>query len=375
MTTCSDPASHSQPSRLAVLYSHPGSYTRACLSELKLAYDWEILAIHYLKSTEAPFAEEPLQGIAECVARSKFSRPQEIVDRICSFGADIVLMSGWMDKGYLAAARLLKRQGIPVVAGSDTQFTGSLRQWLAARAAPWYLHPAIDVLWVTGERQRQLAWRLGYRGDRCWTGMYGCDHERFAAAGAYAGEREPCFLYVGRYVEAKGLDILLEAYAGYRKKTSRPWKLLCAGAGPLKGLLHGQPGVEDLGFVQPEELPPLMARCGAFVLPSRKEPWGVVVQEAAAAGLPVICSDAVGAAVHLVQDHHNGFTFANGAAAELAERLAKISAMSAERRAAMAEAGRELARQYTPGRWARTLVEGYAGIKAAARTQQLSIEP
>ena len=44
-----------------------------------------------------------------------------------------------------------------------------------------------------------------------------------------------------------------------------------------------------------------MAECGAFVLPSRKEPWGVVVQEAAAARMPVICSDSVGAGDHLVR--------------------------------------------------------------------------
>jgi glycosyltransferase involved in cell wall biosynthesis len=351
------------PMRLALLYSHPGSYTRACVRALKEDYGWEILAIHYRRSAEAPFAEEPLQGVAECVDRAEFSNGAAIAGRVQSFGADVVQMVGWMDKGYLAAARILKRQGTMVVAGSDTQYTGSLRQWVAACIARWYLHPAIDVLWVTGERQRQLAWKLGYRGKRCWSGMYCCDHARFAEAAEMAGERNPAFLYVGRYVEAKGLDVLLEAYGRYRKTVQNPWNLVCAGAGPLKGLLQGQPGVEDLGFVQPDALPALMARHSAFVLPSRKEPWGVVVQEAAAAGLPLVCSDAVGAAVHLLQDHCNGFSFASEAVAELARRLEQISTLPQEQRAEMAHASREMARQFTPERWARTLVEGLATLR------------
>jgi glycosyltransferase involved in cell wall biosynthesis len=362
-----------EPGKLALLYSHPGSYTRACLQALRDLYGWEILAIHYRRSAEAPFAEEPLQGMAECVDRADFADGPAIAGRVRSFGADVVQMVGWMDKGYLSAARILKRQGIPVVAGSDTQYTGSLRQWVAARIAGWYLHPAIDVLWVTGERQRQLAWKLGYRGKRCWSGMYCCDHARFAEAAEMTGERNPAFLYVGRYVQAKGLDVLLEAYGRYRKTVQNPWNLVCAGAGPLKDQLQGQPGVEDLGFVQPAELPALMARHSAFVLPSRKEPWGVVLQEAAAAGLPLICSDPVGAAVHLLQDHCNGFSFASESVAELAGCLEQVSTVPQERLAEMAHASRVMAQQFTPERWARTLVEGVAQVRASANPNDRKI--
>ena len=109
--------------------------------------------------------------------------------------------------------------------------------------APWYLKPAIDVLWVTGKRQRQFAEKLGYRGRRCWEGMYCCDWEPFSRAGQSGQARSRSFLYVGRYISVKGLDVLLEAYQKYREMALDPWSLKCAGAGALAGELAGIEGV------------------------------------------------------------------------------------------------------------------------------------
>src|SRR5699024_540616 len=106
-------------------------------------------------------------------------------------------------------ARHFKKQGVPVVAGCDTQWRGTWRQEVARRMARWYLHPSIDVLWVSGERQRQFANRLGFTGPRCWSGYYTCDWTRFAGTKSPA-ERQQQFLYTGRYVEAKGLDVLVK---------------------------------------------------------------------------------------------------------------------------------------------------------------------
>ncbi|MDA9830229.1 glycosyltransferase family 4 protein [Akkermansiaceae bacterium] len=344
--------------RLAILYSHPGSYTRACVKALVDGHGWDVLAIHYRKSSEAPFSDEPLQGIAQCHARDEFTSAQAIVDKVREFGAQVVFMSGWMDKGYLAAAKALRCEGVKVIAGSDTQWNGSLRQFVAEKIAPWYLHPSIDALWVTGERQRQFAWRLGYRGARCWTGMYCCDFHKFDRAAEAAKERGRHFLYVGRYIERKGIDVLLAAYQRYRQEAEEPWELHCAGAGEWKSLLAGIDGVNDLGFIQPESLPQVMAGAGCFVLPSRVEPWGVVVQEAAAAGLPMICSDAAGAAPHLVRERFNGLTFQSESVDELADAMRWIGTKTPDDLERMGQGGRGLAAAYTPEIWARTLMEG-----------------
>ena len=73
----------------------------------------------------------------------------------------------------------------------------------------------------------------------------------------------------------------------YCKSVENPWPLVCAGAGPLVDTVSDFAS-SNIGFVQPEQLPDLMAGATAFVLPSRIEPWGVVLHEAASSGLPLV---------------------------------------------------------------------------------------
>ncbi|RMH39016.1 MAG: glycosyltransferase, partial [Gammaproteobacteria bacterium] len=247
-------------------------------------------------------------------------------------------------------------------------WTGSLRQRVASVVAPWYLHSAIDVLWVSGERQRQLARRLGYAGARCWSGYYACDWDRFADVYRRVGSARPrAFLYVGRYVPIKGLDILLTAYRQYRAQVTDPWPLICVGSGEQEVLLQGVEGVYNQGFVQPQDLPEQMAQASAFVLPSRREPWGVVVQEAAAAGMPLICSDVCGAAVHLLQDGYNGYLFESGNASHLSDCMGRVTEAPLAHWEAMSKRSHQLSAQYTPHRWADTLIQGVKSWIACMR--------
>jgi glycosyltransferase involved in cell wall biosynthesis len=130
-----------------------------------------------------------------------------------------------------------------------------------------------------------------------------------------------------------------------------------AGAGPLAAVLRGTTGVEVLDFVQPAELPGLMASCGCFVLPSRFEPWGVVLHEAAAAGLPLIATSACGAATRLLQDGYNGVLVAPGQVASLADAMSAVASSPQGRLAEMSAASVSLSRQFTPERWAAYTVE------------------
>lgn len=344
--------------RVAVLFSRLSGYMAASLRALRERHGVELLVYRRPPVREAPFEERHFEWISQLYNRNE-ATPRQMLDTIERFRPDAVFMSGWMDKGYLKVAKALKQRNVPVVAGSDTQWVGSLRQQVGRIISPWYLSSAIDVLWVAGERQRQLAENLGFTGPRCWSGVYACEWDRFADIYRNAPtERTRAFLYVGRYVSVKGLDVLLDAYRMYRRRASNPWPLICAGAGPERGLLEGQEGVIERGFIQPDQLPALFAEASAFVLPSRKEPWGVVVQEAAAAGLPLICSEACGAAVHLLQDRYNGFLFETGNPRHLAQCLVDMAAVSPEVWSTMSRRSHALSMQYTPERWANTLVQG-----------------
>jgi glycosyltransferase involved in cell wall biosynthesis len=178
---------------------------------------------------------------------------------------------------------------------------------------------------------------------------------------------------VGRYIRRKGIDLLADAYAMYREQAEDPWPLLCAGSGEKEALFNQQEGIDNRGFVQPDALPDLMGQAGTLVLPSREEPWGVVVAEAAAAGLPLICSEACGSAVHLLRDRYNGYLAQSGSADHLAQCMTTVSALPDEKRRQMGSRSYELSKQYTPTRWADTLISGIHNWYARDRSQARAI--
>lgn len=357
--------------RVAVLFARLSGYMAACLRALHERHDVELLVIRVPPSDNAPFDNRHFSWISRLYDRDSLSTA-DMKRVVGEYSPDVIFMSGWFDRGYLSVARAMRRQGVLVVAGTDAQWTGSWRQQLGRLIAPWYLHSAIDVLWVAGERQRQLAHRLGYRGGQCWSGVYACDWARFADYYTASSALPRSFLFVGRYVHRKGVDLLVEAYERYRSQVEDPWSLVCAGQGELDSLLKAHEDIENVGFVQPDDLPALMKKAGAFVLPSRREPWGVVVQEAAAVGLPLICSEACGAAVHLLQDSYNGYLVQSKSADHLARCMRRMSETPDDERARMGARSHELSKQYTPFRWAKILVSGVMRWDATDNTRIIS---
>ena len=387
--------------KILVLQRRLSGYFIACLTRLFEA-DVRAKVIAWPNQKDAPFGEGVLKAIGPVQDRDAFS-DAALLAMANDFNPDVVLVAGWSDAGYVKVCKALKARGVLIVSGCDTQWKGSLRQHVAAAIAPWHVQKFIDVFWVSGERQRQLAAKLGYVGDRCWDGYYACDWSRFAAvdrrldivdgssdheslSGCDASNTDlssPCsdsrpancdlaspisdlrksFAFVGRYAPVKGLDTLAEAYRIYSSKVESPWKLICAGKGECREQLIAA-GAEDRGFLQPEALPAFLGEASAFILPSRFEPWGVVVQEAAATGLPVIVSDVCGAGVHLLRDRWNGRSFAAGDAQHLAVCLLWMHQQTDEQLAELGRNSFELSKQYTPDRWARTLLEGVEGLKS-----------
>jgi glycosyltransferase involved in cell wall biosynthesis len=111
--------------------------------------------------------------------------------------------------------------------------------------------------------------------------------------------------------------------------------------------------------VQPAQLPDKLASAGCLVLPSSFEPWALAVHEAAAAGLLILATEKVGATVHLVQDNYNGYIFGSRDLNGLAERMSHISNLNDARLEAMSQASHSLSKQFSPARWADTLIESF----------------
>lgn len=138
----------------------------------------------------------------------------------------------------------------------------------------------------------------------------------------------PVILFCGKFADYKNpLELLL----AFRQLNKNPESsLVFAGDGPLKSAMKNYVAeqklkhVHFLGFRNQTQLPACYALADVFVLPSRYEAWGLVVNEAMCSGLPIIASDKVGAARDLVREGVNGFVYPSGNASLLADRLQRI---------------------------------------------------
>jgi glycosyltransferase involved in cell wall biosynthesis len=127
----------------------------------------------------------------------------------------------------------------------------------------------------------------------------------------------PYFLGVSRFIPKKNLSVLIGAYIDYRNTTStEPWDLVLCGDGGLlqemKDYVSHHTLSESIhfpGFLKPNELLPFFAHAKCFVHASFEEQWGLVVNEAMAAGLPVVVSTRCGCFKDLVVEGENGFGF------------------------------------------------------------------
>jgi glycosyltransferase involved in cell wall biosynthesis len=157
--------------------------------------------------------------------------------------------------------------------------------------------------------------------------MYGIDFDFFAEIHQERSKSPwpKSFLFVGRYTEVKGIGTLMQAYRQYRQSCNgEPWPLVCCGKGPMEGLIEAEEGVINRGFVQPDEMRDIWKEAGCFLLPSRFDPWPLVIVEACAAGLPVICTDVCGSSVELIREQYNGITLAANNVDQLCQALLNI---------------------------------------------------
>jgi glycosyltransferase involved in cell wall biosynthesis len=181
------------------------------------------------------------------------------------------------------------------------------------------------------------------------------------------------FLYVGRLAPEKNIGRLIEAYAYYRR-AGGTWELVLAGEGPLRPELQAQARqcglAHTIGFAglrSTDELAPYYAFAGCFVLPSIKEPWGLVVNEAMASSLPVIVSNRCGCAEDLVSEGENGFLFDPEDSGELAGCLIRLANLSENDRRAAGIRSHEIISNYSLESWASEVARAVGPPSTEAR--------
>jgi glycosyltransferase involved in cell wall biosynthesis len=251
-------------------------------------------------------------------------------------------------------------------------------------AKRWTLRRYYDAAFVGGSVHRDYLKKLGMPEHRIWQPYDVVDNEHFAEIADEARvnpERwrreldlpKHYFLYVGRFSPEKNLLGLLRAYALYSEKCDAAWPLVMVGDGPQRSELErvvssaGHDRVFLRPFQQIRTLPIYYALASCFILASTVDPWGLVVNEAMACGLPVLVSRLCGAGFDLIEEGQNGFRFDPNEAGTLAELLARMSSLENSERERMSAHSRRIVAGFTPEVWAKQLAE-CIGTVAAGET-------
>lgn len=287
--------------RITILWSSLASYSVAFFKELALQ-GCNIQLIYQINESEAPYKAFDL-SFCEISLEDSDHIKNNLESIINDFHPDCILMSSWCFPYFMRIAKILRKKGIYVVSTMDHQWYGTFKQYIGVISSRIFLKPSIDKFLVAGDRQANFACKLGY--NDVLYGFYAADINKFTCD-VPIWQRSANFLFLGRLAAVKGIEELAGAYLSYRGQVKKPWGLKVAGSGPLENMLRRIPGVELLGFVQPADVPELMREARCFVLPSRWEPWGVAIHEAAAAGLPIIATYPCGATTMFVRDGVNG---------------------------------------------------------------------
>ena len=333
--------------RILFLYSELAGYFLACAKELG-ASEWveAVRIIHWPVNPEAPF-EFGSTDEYELIGKSGLDRGA-LEKSVADFNPTALVCSGWMDSDYNRIARQWQ-PNIPVVLTFDNWWSGSLKQRLAVWTSPFYIRRHFNRVWVPGEPQLTFARKLGFSDEHTATGFYCADPEPFLKVWEARKNREPAkkLLYIGRYLPVKGVQELWAAFASLSDYFPE-WELHCIGTGDLweERMIH--PKIIHHGFLQPHELTPHLIDAAAFVMPSKKEPWGVVLHEMAIAGLPLLASRAVGASTVFASGSKNGKVYDEG---KLGEALREFLALPEKALLEMGIISHENARIHSPQQW------------------------
>jgi glycosyltransferase involved in cell wall biosynthesis len=271
---------------------------------------------------------EDLSGV-NFIPRSTMTE-RLLLDLLTTTKPDILYISGWQDNGYVDALkkyRKTKNQSV-TVCGIDDQWHGTLRQRLGKIYFSLFYRKLYDFMWVAGKPQYHYAQRFGYGPERIVSNIYSADTSSF---NNNAGQVKR-FIFVGRFVPVKGLDILFAAYESLPENTKKEWPLLLIGDGGLKSSIekHKSKYIDIKPYMQITELRAELLKGGVACIPSRKDQWGLPIHEMAMLGYPLVLSSACGASTEFLISAYNGYLFRTGDKNSLHQALIKITQLSTQ---------------------------------------------
>ena len=259
-------------------------------------------------------------------------------------GFDLVVVGGWSLMATQLAILWCRLRRVPYLLMSDNHLLEPRPRWVRAvkRLVLPRIVPQAAAWLVPGSLARDHIVFYGAKPDRVLTFPLTIDVERWARLCEAARPERESFrtrcgvavddvlvLHVGRLVAHKAVDVLLHGAAAARRLGAKV-HVLVVGAGPEEASLRELASSLDVpvsfaGELDTDALPAAYAAADVFALVSARETWGVVVNEAAAAGLPLVLSSGVGSAADLLAAGQNGELVPVGDVGALADSLVRLA--------------------------------------------------
>ena len=293
--------------KLLILYAEVMGYTLSTL-ELIETSGVDLYVVHWDNKKISSYKIKTNKKI-KFLNYSSFSTIG-LIKFIKELNPDLTVISGWNDFKYLFSAFFLRSKGKKVICGMDNQWKGTFKQRLASFFSNRsILKILFSHVWIVGVEQYEYVRKLGFRSSDIIWDAHCADLKNFNSQNitrSFSGKKK--LIFVGRLEKEKGIDKLLATWDSIHKKNN--WELEIIGEGSLKFLLDKyKNNISYTPFLQPEDLVKKLKESHALILPSIFEPWGVILQEAAACGLPIIASNEVGSATKFLINNFNGYRF------------------------------------------------------------------
>jgi len=296
---------------------------------------------------------------------TKLASIAEIDDFLAQENPHIIFIVGYHALPLLKVAYWAKRHNVPSVLQTDSTYDDQLRYWWKERLKSAVVKRCFDAAFVSGLKSARYMESIGIKENMIWRGVDVVDNNHFSRASKIwrplGSKIKNFFLTVARLSLEKNISSLISAYKLYHDEGGK-WGLVIVGSGPDEDKLKlSVPKklaayIYWYGWAGYEELPALYHGAACLILPSISEPWGLVVNEAMAAGMPILISRKCGCMTELCKEGVNGYGFDPYNREELVGLMLRMSSGQMDTRT-MGLASTEIISGYTPQIWAETVAE------------------
>jgi glycosyltransferase involved in cell wall biosynthesis len=293
-----------------------------------------------------------------------------------SVNPEVTICGGYNYLAMWQAQRWALKRDVPFLLWSESNDVDARRRLPWVEAAKRRYIASCHGYVVPGKSAAKYLETFGVVPDKVFVAPNAVDVERFKLGAEQArcdpGLRERLglpqryLLYVGRFVRSKGVLDLIAAYATLPEEIRREIGLVLAGDGEARDELARvsrkiSPGAVIFpGFLQRDQLPAFYALAEGLVFPTHSDPWGLVVNEAMACGLPVIATEVAGCVADMVREGENGYVVRAAAPEELARAMERLTGVS-ELQKTMSDCSLQISSRFTPAAWAAGIVDAVAG--------------